>query len=251
MHGAPTVRIGGVVFHGNPAARDSGFVIPSGGLTGWEDGTSMRVEDTPRPRAHGSFATDAYQSARVVTVSGWAWAQSQAALTALGDQLTGLLADGEKGRLTVDSPDGRTLWTDVLLSGQTTFERRSPYAHTADYQVQFWADDPRRYGALRVFSGGANAYHRGNAPAFPLIRISSGAATYNVVSPGGTFRVSGAPAGGEHVIDMRTGRLTRNGVPVLGAVVRAETWAIPRGARWTHTITAGSGLSVEVHDTYV
>lgn len=240
------ITLDGIHFRGDGGSAL--FAVEHGALRGWFEAPGVRRDETSRPLADGSFLAPSFRSGRSISWRGLIHSRSPFEQREAMEQLSGVCSGTGLSRLTVQA-HGEATWADVHLAAEPSIEILH-YGRIARYDLELWAPDPRRYGELRTFSGGSNVYHRGNAPAFPLIRISSGAATYNVVSPGGTFRVSGAPAGGEHVIDMRTGRLTRNGSPVLGAVVRAETWKLPPGPRWTHSITAGSGLSVEVHDTY-
>lgn len=243
--------IQGVHFDEWPRHYDESFVIAPQGLEGWLEGTETRREETPRPGAHGSFDARVFRAARTVSISGSVLASSEAVLHAMIDQLLGVLADGSKGRLSVQDDHGNVTWVDVRLAGAPSITRHT--GHTADYQIQFWAPDPWRYGDLRTFSGsGAQVYHRGNGPAFPVVRVADPVQVYEITSPGGTFRVSGAPTTqGAHEVDMRTGRLRIGGSVALGFVTRAETWAVPAGARWAHSISGGGQVSFIVHDTFM
>lgn len=241
--------IEGLSFDEWPRNYDESCVIDPEGLTGVFGGLEPRRNESPRPLADGSFDAVTFMSARVVGIEGHILASSEASLMARIDQLNGLLSDGSMGRLSVQDDHGNVTWMDVRLAAATKVSRL-PSGLEATYQVQFWAPDPRRYGELRSFSNGNGVFHRGNAPAFPVVRIGSGGASYDVTWQGRTFRVSGAPSGGTHRIDMRTGRLTRNGAPVLGAVTRAETSALPPGARWGYSLSPNRTFSVEVYDTY-
>src|SRR5690606_17219 len=194
--------------------------------------------------AVGWFDSRVVMSAREDSIRGTTLASSEGSLQARVDQLAGLLSDGSIGRLTVQDDHGNATWADVRLAAATKITRFTS-GREASFQVQFWAPDPRRYGVLRTFPGGSNVYHRGNAPAFPVVRIGSGAASYDMTWQGRTFRVSGATCGGVHGVDMRSGRLTRNVAPVLGAVVRAVSCPLPPGARWSFAVSAGSGVTVE------
>lgn len=241
--------INGLSFDEWPRDFDESFVIEPEGLSGWFGGLEPRRDESTRPLADGSFDAQTFMAARVVGIQGHILASSKSSLLARIDQLNGLLSDGSIGRLTVQDDHGNATWADVRLASATKVTR-STTGLEASFQVQFWAPDPRRYGELRSFASGTNVFHRGNAPAFPRITVGTGSTSYDVTWQGRTFRVSGVSAGWEHVIDMRTGRLTRAGVPVLGAVTRAETSALPPGARWTYSVSTGSSLRVEVHDTF-
>uniref|UniRef100_UPI00055B0997 hypothetical protein n=1 Tax=Microbacterium paraoxydans TaxID=199592 RepID=UPI00055B0997 len=111
--------------------------------------------------------------------------------------------------------------------------------------------DPRRYGETRELPSRGfpvPVANRGNFPAFPEVVVLDAPASYAITSPGGTFTVSGATAGGTHVVNLRNGRVTRNGVEMFD-VGRGSLWAVPPGPAWEHVITA-PGL-VRITDTYV
>ncbi len=251
----PTVRVGGLSFEGQPQNLNRCFVIPPEGLSGWDDGTSTRRNETSRPSAHGSFAAPVYQGSRVISISGWAYAESGEVLGWMSDRLSGLLADGSVARMTVDMP-GDTKWADVQLAGQTSIVRRSPYQYVFDYQIQFWAADPRRYGKTNTFpesgttTGSVSVYHYGNFPSSPRILVSNATAAYTVTTPNGTFAISGATAGGTHEIDMKTGRVYRNGSLMLG-VSSGRTWDVIPGVPQTVTVSGGLSFQVKVLDTFI
>lgn len=249
--------IGGISFDEWPRNFDTSFVITPGGLKGWMSGTTIRRDEVARPSAHGAFDAPGFQSARVVSIEGAILATSEDVLERMILQLTGLLADGSTGQLTVQDDHGNATWADVRLAAQTQVDR-STTGREADFQVQFWAPDPRRYGDLQSFppagasaaTGSVSVFHRGNFPAHPVISIGSAPSAYEITSPAGTFSVAGAAAGGTHVVDMRTGRVTRNGVLMPG-VSSGATWAVPPGDRWSHSLSVPSGFRVQLHDTYV
>lgn len=240
------ITLDGIHFRGDggPAL----FAVEHGALRGWFEAPGVRRGETSRPLADGSFLAPSFRSGRSVSWRGLIHSRSPFEQREAMEQLSGVCSGTGLSRLTVQA-HGETTWADVHLAAEPSIEILN-YGRLARYDLELWAPDPRRYGELRTFSGGSNVYHRGNAPAFPVVRIGSGAASYDITWQGRTFRVSGAPSGGVHRVDMRTGRLTRNGAPVLGAVVRAETSPLPPGARWSYAVSAGSGVTVEVHDTF-
>lgn len=241
--------IGGVFFDEAPRDLDRSFVIEPQGLKGWLAGVSMRRDEVARPASHGAFDARGFQSARVVSISGTILAQSPSELESMIVQLTGLLADGETGRLTVQDDHARVTWADVRLAAQTEIDRYTTGLE-ADYLVQFWAPDPRRYGELRSFPAG-QVYHRGNTVAIPVIEVTGPvSAPYSVSSQGRTVTVTQALASGQvHQIDMATGWVRRNGVLQLGAVSAADVFTIPPGTGVA--VSGPSSMRVLVHDTFI
>lgn len=241
--------IGGVFFDEAPRDLGRAFVIEPQGLKGWLAGVAMRRDEVARPASHGAFDAQGFQSARVVSISGTILAESPTELESMIVQLTGLLSDGGTGRLTVQDDNARATWADVRLAAQTEIDRYTTGLE-ADYQVQFWAPDPRRYGELRTFPAG-QVYHRGNTEAVPVVEVTGPvSAPYSVSSQGRTVTVTQALTSGQvHRIDMATGWVRRNGVLQLGAVSAADVFMIPRGTG--AAVSGPSSMRVLVHDTFI
>lgn len=251
------VSVGGIEFEGDPFDRDRAFMISPDGWSGWDDGTAVRREDTPRPAQHGSFPVPGVRDARVITISGWILASSSSDLIHMRDQLLSILADGGAGRMVVVQPD-RTTWADVMLTDMPTVKVRGTSELEATFTIQFWAPDPRKYGETNRFFNGEPMFHYGNFPAAPMLGVTatSAMAGYTIHGPDSKQYVvtQSLPAGQTHTIDMRTGQLSLNGALQLGAVSRADTWSIPPGRQVLHTLTpvSGSGsLSGTVPDTFI
>lgn len=221
-------------------------VLDQDGIKGVWEGVDVRREDTARPLAHGSFDAPVFLASRVIPVSGHFSTRTPAELVHEMNRLTGLLAGGQSGRLSLDDDTGTT-WMDVRLGGATQVTQLD--ATTAQFLVTFWAPDPRRYGETGSFASGSAVFHYGNFPSPVTVTIPSAPASYTISSPGGVFSVSGATAGGTHVVDLRTGRVTRNGSLMLG-VSSGATWQMPPGASWVHTVSTGTG-TIKVLDTFV
>lgn len=232
------VTIGGLVFESDPRDVDDAFLLTR--LTGWFGAAGVRREETQRPAAHGSFDSPGYRDAKVPFLEGTVTARSPGALAHKCRQLEALLSDGGQERVSVQDERGHVTWQVVRLA-QPAVVTDFGDGETADFQVGFWSPLAETYGEARLFTGSsAKVYHRGSLPAPVRVRIPNGPAAYTISSPGGVFQVAGAPSGGEHVVDLRTGRVTRNGVLLSGVVTRAETWDVPAGPGWVHSISAGS-----------
>lgn len=240
------ITLDGVHFRGG--LEKALFTVDHGSLKGWFEAPGVRRNDEPRPLADGSFTAPTLRAGRSVSWSGLILTKTPAEQHRAMEQLAGVCSGRGLSRLTVQHMTDTT-WTDVHLT-QPPEVTIAAYGRVARYDVELFAPDPRRYGERRSFSNGTNVYHRGNAPAFPVVTIPNGAASYTLTAAGQTFQVSGATAGGTHVIDLRTGRLTRNGVLVVGAVTRADPWTLPPGARQSFSLSPSASFTVEVADTF-
>lgn len=254
------IRIGQLTILGqrNPLLRlQSGLFVAPDGLDGWDDSAPARRDATPRPVAHGEFDAVTYQGARVVSIDGFAIADSEQELAHLRSQVTGIAADGT-ARIVVDH-QGQTLWADARRADTTKFKDLGARAGAlcASFFVQLVCVDPRKYGELRSFNGPtATCLHYGNFPALPVIEVTGTLPTgYTVASQGKQFIVSQALAAGQtHRIDMRRGWLYRDDVLQSGAVAQADTFTIPVGAATPVVFTPASGtgaMTVSVTDTFI
>ncbi len=235
---------------------ERGFVVGPDGFKGWDDGVSFRSNRADRPTGHGQFHDRGFMDARVVTISGHAFAGSAQELDSMRWKLTGFLSDGEKGRITVDHL-GSTTWADCDVT-DVKFEVLAADATVARFQISLVCVDPRRYGETRRFGAGDMVFHRGNAHASPIITVSGSVPSggYVVWADGGKhFRVL-VPlvAGRPHVIDMATGYIMVNGSVVPAAGGDGRVWTIPGGRRMQHTVSSASGsasISIAVKDTWI
>lgn len=243
------VRVGGLTFEEWPRNPDRAYVISPRSFTGWRGGGQVRREDAPRPLAHGSFSAPGFLAARTISLSGTIIAPTASELSHMCDKLEALLVGVESSRLSVQEDDGRVTWADVGLAMQG---QAVPFGdgQTADFQIQFWAPDPFRYGETLSYgpASSVQVFHYGGIPVEPVITVPNGAASYTITSPGGSFSVSGITSGGTHRVDMRTGWVYRNNVLVEGVGV-GNTWTVPPGLPWTHSISTGT-LSVAVTEKF-
>lgn len=232
------VNIGPAVFHGWAM---EGFVLAPDGFKGWENPPSSRRTDLPRSGGHGSFNTPSFKNGRLVTLTGAVLANDDRQLVAFAD-LLGVVSDGTH-RMVVETETG-VRWADVVSEGEPKFDRIGG-SHDASFQVQLFAADPRKYGALREFvSTGSNttAHHAGNTIAWPRFEVTGFSNGYRIIGPGGlAYTVTGSRTGTD-VIDFSDGRVTRNGSRLTGAVTSARKWGVPGGENVSWRVEAiGSG----------
>jgi len=250
------VNVAGLDFYGQGRR---GLVIEPKGFKGWDDGVDMRLENTARPGAHGSFNLPVFQDARTVVLTGSAVADSSRELRQIGDRLTGLLAGGGVGRVQVER-DGDVQWADCRLAAKTMFEEVGEQG-AASFQVQLWCPDPRKFGNARDFvrtNGTVSVFHRGNFDALPTVTVRGSAANgYRLNGPGGLqYKVTRALVSGiPHRIEFTDGRLRVNGTVVATGADSADVWPVPPGQSVDFDINVLSGGTAEatitVTDTYI
>lgn len=248
------IRIAGREILGRPRdmSRPKGLYVGREGFQGWQGLSSSRREALARAVEHGEHDVPVYLGSRVMTVDGWVIAPTDLELGHLSESFTGLLAAG-RSRVEVDQL-GETRFADgrVMVAECEDQGSRGRY-RVATLQLQLVFADPRRYGeTLTAPETGVAAeiqvFHRGNFPAYPVVEIPNAPSTYAITSPAGTFTVTGATAGGTHTVDIRRGRVFRNGVEMID-VGRGVLWTIPPGMPVTHTLSV-PGL-VRTVNTYV
>lgn len=248
------VRLAGVPFDGDPRAV-SGFVIEPGGLSGWSESPSGTDNGGARPNAHGNYDVPMYRTARALSLTGHLLADDPHSLEEMRDRITGLLSDGERGELQVETVAG------IRRANVRVVTARAPEIDktTASFIVQMVAADPRRYGEPNPFGPGTSlqVFHRGNTLAIPTIRVTGSMPSgYKITGPGGRECVvsQGLSSGQTHEIRMRTGWLYRDGALQRAAVTRMQTWAIPPAQQVSMRLVpvSGSGrMEVELPDTFM
>jgi hypothetical protein len=256
------VDVGGLSFHAHKSrAVRTGFFIGPDGFDGWDDGVDVRRDEILRAGAHGSFSAAGFRAARTVTLKGTCISQSAVETRSLGRRLTGLLAAGGPGRVQVDYGDGDVLFAEGFLTATPQFAVRGYDQTLADWQLQLWFPNPRKYGKLtdlRVTGPGEAQpiYHRGNFLAAPKMIVRGSMSGYRIEGPGSTY-VVGRPVidSAPHVIDNATGLLTIGGIVQFGAITSGTGWVIAPGTQpVTHKLVPLSGtgtLETRIRDTYI
>lgn len=247
-----SVKVGPLEFQGWAA---NGFLISPNGITGWDNAPSSRRTDAVRVGGHGSFGTSSLLNGRLVTIAGNVLAESEPELLHFLDLLAAMPV--RKHRMTVQDVRG-SRWCDVVVEGEPQVSRTGG-DREAEYQVSFFASNPRKFGEQRVFTSTGSsvpAFHYGNFDADPVFEVSGFVNGYRITGPGGDFTVSGPrPSGAVDVVDFSTGLLTRDGVPLTRAVTSAKLWTVGPGERvsWrVQPVRSGSGSArLLLTDTFI
>lgn len=244
------VTLGGLTFMGD--GTNATYTVAA--LPGWLDGVGTRRDSIPRPSAHGDFDVPTYLSGRVVSIVGMVHAGSVSAYEAAIADLTGLLADGSSGEMSVAQASG-TLTAMVRRDGEPDIQH-VVYGQTARFRVQFWAADPRRYGVTHTYgplSTVTGVSQDGNFPASPVLTVSgSSGGGYTVTGPGSRLITVTEPlvTGFPHTLVLASGALMVDAARVLGGVSVYEPWTVPPGVSVTVSVSAGT-VAVEVRDTWL
>lgn len=256
-------------------------------LDGWHLGGGVDSHIEPRPGQHGSYDGPTYRRARVITLTGWIYADTRPLLMAAVDRLATILFDGRLGSFTVDDPDLGSRTAMVRLSAQP--EASDWTDTTVRWQVVFTAPDYRKYGlAVSLFTGLPSG---GTGLLYPLVypltygdpdtggRISyvneGTAAVQPVITVHGPlsagFQVTHLetarrlryehPVGSDVVLDSGTGTVTVDGQERSAYLTVREWFTVPPGASATFTLsTLGSetaastptaGMTVAVASAYI
>ena len=242
------IRLGGLTFVGD--AGDARFTVEKDALQGWigKGGVGVRRDDRQRPLAHGSARRRGYRTGRLVSWSGEIWTDSPAEQDHALAQLSGILADGEFGRLTVDSAMGPH-WCDVQLDDEPEVHRVL-YGRLATYSITVWANDPEVYGETRAFSPGS-VYHYGNFRAVGTAIVPGPVtAPYTLAVAGQQFIVTQSlTAGQTHTVDTANAKVRRNGVLQGSVYSKAQSLVVNPGT--PSTFTGPTGSQLKVPDTYM
>jgi len=261
VHDILSINAAGLEIFGRPWEDEArGFFLAPDGFKGWDGAPTVRREDVARSGSHGSFDARGTLDARLPVFTGICVSPSPAETLMLGERLTGLLADGGSGLISVQRHQ-REQHSVGRLAGATQFDVRGRTPRFADFQIQFWLPDPRKYGKRRVFTSAADglwtSYHRGNFPAGSTVTVTGNAPSYTVGGPDGKrFKVSAELRPGEpHLINLSTGQITIRGQVKFGVVSVADTWTVIPNTLVAHAIVADGGGTAKaehaVEDTYI
>lgn len=246
------VRLGSFTFHSDDYPGDTGFTISA--WQGWTDGPGQRRDSAARVGGHGSHDAPSFSVDRSFTFRGRYNGSSVADVEQMGEALAGLEGHG----LPVTVQRANVRWADARVD-RVRFDEAG-YAAWADYQVELWLPDPRKFGDLHTWTvangGSSTMHHYGNAAAAPRFVVSGPHPSgYSITATGRpSFQVDAPlPSGSTDVVDFATGRVRRNGVALVGAVPFPRVWSVPGGGSqaWAFAGTGAGGCVAELTDTFI
>lgn len=235
-------------------SRPWGLFVQKDGFQGWGGLPAGRREALARAVQHGEHDVPTYLPSRIVTIDGWAIAPSPYELQHELEIVTATAGTGAR------EPFQATQWgiarrascRRILATAddQGRWKGRHIYA---PFQLQFVFPDPRKYGDTNLLPKEGTAtsipvFSMGEFPAFVEVVLPNPPGAYTVTSPGGVFTVDGATASGVHTVNLRTGRVYRNGIEMPG-VGSGDLWAVPVGATWQHVLSVPG--QVRITDTFI
>jgi hypothetical protein len=232
------VRFGGLTMQ-SAIAMAPGLTITS--MEGWSDGVKGVYDEQSVPGSPGSFEVPVDLSSRLVTMEGYCLVDSFTKLRGWRDAVTGQVG-GAKPRPFIVDELGETEWAPAqcvgakfpIFGGQTF----------ADFSLSFWMPKPWKFGEAKSFANGVAAVQYGNTSSVPSFKIGGVRPDgYTIAGPGTKALIVSAPVveGIPHEYDMTEGELLIGGVVVDGKVARADSWAVPQGTGFAHSIFGGSG----------
>lgn len=204
-------------------------------LKGWYGSPGARGSFQDRVDGHGSFDSQVYRSARVITVSGWLGGPDRATVAGLLHLLNGVIPEGQLGEFAVDDPDYGNLSAMVRLTGEPD-DSWDQLATRADFQVQFTAPDPLKYGP--PLSVGTNLPAPAGGLTFPLFQ-TTGRLEFGAPGMTGRITVTNPGTAATSLVFTITG-------PVLGGFVLTD---VDSGRRIVYAGDVPSGATALVIDT--
>ena len=157
------VTVGGFTFGVLAAGAD----VVYDQIEGWHSGPGVRSSMQAKVGADGAYDSRPLRDARVVTLSGWVYADQRAALADVLDRLCALFADGQAQQMSVADIDVGTRSASVRLSGEPLVDWSAP--DLATWQVSFTAPDPVKYGAELVQVTGLADTAAGVGLLYPMV----------------------------------------------------------------------------------
>jgi hypothetical protein len=249
-----------------------GWIYDNETLRTWLRLTDIESKLSKRPNAHGTYDPEqVFAGAGGFTLIGKYFGTSIADATDARDRLLGLFSDGYPSRVTVEDAKGATSRTAFVVEVDPEW---NPDGHF-EFQVEFVAPDPRRYGNARevttglaspssglVWPLGSGASYwdwgtvgndgrmtftnDGNTTTYPIIEVGDGGSfdagfVLTEVETGRELAYSVATLGQVVTLDNRTQRARINGSDVTGGLTRRQWFEVPsRSSRTYQLATLGA-----------
>lgn len=247
------VLLGDQILHGEDRAGH--WVVEK--LTGWYEAPESKGGGEARPLSDGDFEGQVNYGPRMVTVDGILFHRSRGELVSAMERFNGLAKLTSQKLVVTDA--GLSRYANVKSLGT------SWTAHTLDasrFQIRLKSGDPFKYGASRSFGGSvstpAKVFHRGTAPAWPVVTIPgiNAPAGYTLTLNGKSVVVTRAVTSGvSHTIDFKTGILRVGGAVARGGLSTANFSPVNPGLPQTMSISVPTGawpsFTASFNDTYI
>lgn len=225
-------------------------------MEGWDETPGEKSNSESRPLSDGDYDAPVFYGPRLVTLNGRLSARSPGDAFTARERLTSLLRN--PGRFQIDQ-FGLPRWANArrgrIKPGQIK-GRHLPF------QMELRFIDSYKYGAARSFGGSVSApaqvFHRGTAPAWPVVTIPgiNAPAGYTLTLNGKSVVVTRAvTAGVSHTIDFKTGILRVGGAVARGGLSTANFSPVNPGLPQTMSISVPTGawpsFTASFNDTYI
>lgn len=224
-------------------------------MEGWDETPGEKTNSESRPFADGDYEAPVFYGPRLVTLNGRLSASNPGDAFTARERLTSLLRN--PGRFQVDQ-FGLPRWANArrgrIKPGQIK-GRHLPF------QMELRFIDSYKYGESYAVPGNtadaASLYHRGTAPAWPVVTVSASSSSgYTLTLNGRQVVVTRAIASSApHEIDFSTGILRVGGSVVRGGLSTANFSPINPGTAQNMFISTGTGsygsVTVRYNDTFI
>lgn len=221
-------------------SRAPQFVLDPDALSGFDDGPGTKRNNTPRPTSWGDFSETAYKSARLMTITGTAIANTPWELQRMRDDFMSVLQHGGYQEMSVQTGDIQgtrprddinnrsTRYISVGLEGTPRWVRQSDTFAT--WKMELYAPDPRMFGPKNVVVITDSTIVGGLAlpAAFPIDfdnpRVSEAVTMYNFGNTESwpVFKVTGDYYLGFQITDSRSNIIRFDGIVTNSAPVTID-----------------------------
>lgn len=210
--------------------------------TGWFDGAEVRLFDSDKVAADGTWSFPSLGASRVITLTGYAQAPTPEAADVARNQINALCRRGHLHQLVVEEPV-----TSKTAMVKRAGGRATPHTPTKfDFQLVLVAPDPLKYSADLV---NASTRLAQDAPGGVQWDGPAGATGVQWDGPAATSGVAYQSGDGENGVMVLTNngsadapiRFTVPGPVVIPSLIRTDTG---QTLEWNSTVPAGSVLEI-------
>lgn len=121
------------------------YVFDATGIQGWDDGAGADREASKRPTSHGDFPSPATLTSKLITITGFAMADTVPQLHLMRDAFMALFSDGEYVPVGLSTASS-TRYMDLSLGGTPSWIQKTDTL--AAWKLDLYAPDPFMYSAI-------------------------------------------------------------------------------------------------------